>query len=146
MNKPLTLTVLLLVALTGCRPKQDMATEPKSDAVTATSANRDYIESHGLDGKRVLITGTYRLMNVNKRPGGEPVYIGRAYIELADGSTVILETNDAGIRPIEEQALLTDEVVVAEGILYAGCTAWGDGTEASIIGACLRDISRVAKK
>lgn len=97
------------------------------------------------EGLMVTIEGTYMELNVNKRSDRPPVYAGRAAVLLSDGSSVILDIDDAGIRNQKEIETFRDRVVRATGRFEPYCTAWGGGLEASIIGPCLRDITSIIR-
>jgi hypothetical protein len=79
-------------------------------------------------------------MNVQKRPNAEPVYVGRVYLMLEDSTTVMLETQDEGYRPKDEIELYRNQKVRVTGTYYQWCNAWGDGSQASIVGACIKEI------
>jgi len=93
-----------------------------------------------LDGKEVVVEGRYLEMNVQKRPNAEPVYVGRVYLMLEDSTTVMLETQDEGYRPKDEIELYRNQKVRVTGTYYQWCNAWGDGSQASIVGACIKEI------
>jgi hypothetical protein len=42
-------------------------------------------------GKRVLVVGIYRQLDIRMRPKGIPEYVGHAAIQLLDGHDVLLE-------------------------------------------------------
>ena len=61
--------------------------------------------------------------------------------------SVLLETGDDGIRPADEIATFRgQEVIVTAKGHDRSCTAWGDGSEASIVMDCLRGVISIRLK
>lgn len=126
--------MLVLIIGASCQTKSAL----KDDFVVKNSTD---FEAH--TGKKVVVEGIYRQMNVNKRVNGNPTYIGRAQLELSDGMFAMIETHDKGIRTPEEIALYEGKIVRVTGKIGLHCLAWGNGEVASIVGHCITDISEV---
>lgn len=97
-------------------------------------------------GQKVKIYGTYTEMNLSKRPGSKPVFGGRVNLILEDSSYVMMDCDNAGIRNQEEIEKWRDKNVVAIGLLKARCNAWGDGSQATIVGPCLVQIETILQQ
>ncbi len=97
----------------------------------------NYTQFKKHEGKEVTLTGTYKELNVNKRPGGKPSYIGRAYIQLTDSAAVLLETDEKGYRTDEEIAHMKGRIVEVTGTINDHCNAWGNGDMATIVAPCI---------
>lgn len=100
------------------------------------------IEPH--DQARVTVRGTYRLADVRKRQGGDPVYHGHAVVELLDGQYVFLEPtwSEAAIRTEGEREQFVGTEVEAVGILHRFCPT-PPTPAAAIISPCLTPVERV---
>lgn len=87
----------------------------------------------------LVVSGEYKELNVRKGRG-EPIYARRVFILSEEGSW-LLETDDLGIRPEAElEAFRGQRVEVKARIKRENCTAWGDGTAASIVMDCVQDV------
>lgn len=132
MKQFILLFLIGSISLSGCKPGE------KTKTVRVPVTDNAMFEEN--KGNIVTLIGTYEELNVNKRPGGEPTYIGRAMIRLSDGAYVLLETHDAGIRPTDEIAQMKGKKVKVKGTAELDCLCWGNGEMASIVGHCIRDI------
>lgn len=130
--------LMLIVSISACKSKKSASSNAESNILTTNRMPE-------LEGKEVIVEGTYLEMNVQKRPNTEPVYVGRVYLMLADSTTVLLETQDEGYRPKEEIEMYRNQKVSVVGTYYPWCNAWGDGSQASIVGACVKDIKSLEK-
>lgn len=102
-----------------------------------------YPETHIADFQRVRVRGRYQQMNLNKRVDGPPVYGRRVNLILSDGRYVMLNCDEEGIRPEEEVNRCEGKMVEVDGMWFSRCNAWGDGTQATIVGPCVRGVSEV---
>jgi hypothetical protein len=136
-----------MLLFTECKthktPDSSVTGTEKSAGIELHTGDSQKISALGLDGKKVVVQGYYRLINLNKRPGGEPVYGSRVSIEMPDSSYLLLETHELGSRSLEEQAQFTDQKVKIEATVHGFCNAWGDGTEQTIVGSCLKNIHQI---
>jgi hypothetical protein len=145
MNKSVLLILFFALAMEGCflmpgdryRPQDWMNMEYFPEVNSKTDVD-------SLDGKKVAVIGIYEQMNVAKRPGAEPSYIGRANVILSDSTYVMIESGDEGIRQKKEIKSFDGKRVRIEGTLYKRRNAWGDGTQATIVGACVNDITSIS--
>lgn len=93
----------------------------------------------------LMLSGVYAELNVKQRQDGKPKYVGRAIVKLNSGYSYLLETGEAGIRSNEEIERFRGKNVQVEARTSGEhCTAWGDGTEASIVSPCLRGIVQIS--
>jgi hypothetical protein len=107
------------------RPKPVVASEPPSTQATASAE----------------VVGIYEQLNVAQRAEAPPHYVGRVTIRQKDGHSVMLETHDRGVRTADEIAGFEGKRVrVKAAHAVDRCHGWGDGTQATIVGPCLRDI------
>jgi hypothetical protein len=114
------------------------------ETIVADMAEIETIDQAAAQGGRVVaVVGVYTPMNLNRRADSPPLYGDRIQLLLRDGQSVMLEAGDRGIRDAVEIERFTGRRVRAEGVFESDCLAWGDGTIASIVGPCLRNISRL---
>jgi hypothetical protein len=86
----------------------------------------------------VQVLGTYREVDIRKRPQGEPVYAGHAAVELDDGTLVFLTPpwGAQAIRTDDERATRRGTRVAALGMAVDSCPPDPSGG-ASIVAPCL---------
>ena len=89
--------------------------------------------------QKVTVKGRYTELNVSQKQT-QIKYIGRVKITLKDNHFVILETDKQGIRSKEEIEKYRGKPVLVIGTLYPNMYAWGDGSQATIVGPCLTGI------
>lgn len=107
------------------QPKPVVASEPSRTEATAS----------------VQLVGIYEQLNVAQKAGAPPHYVGRASIRQKDGRKVMLETHDRGVRTAEEIAAFEGKRVnVKAAHAVDRCLGWGNGTQATIVGPCVRGI------
>lgn len=94
------------------------------------------------DNQLVVIKGLYAELNVSQKTT-RISYVGRVKIVLNDNSFIILETDEKGIRSPEEISRFKDKQVMVTGTLHAQTYAWGDGSQATIVGPCILNIQTI---
>ena len=97
------------------------------------------------NGQKVWVVGRYEQINVNKRPNARPIYGSYVCIWLEDGY-VLLETHEKAIRATDEIERFKGQQVEVKGQLCAHCLLWGDGREASITGACVKEVEKIRER
>ncbi|RLB64506.1 MAG: hypothetical protein DRI90_04445 [Deltaproteobacteria bacterium] len=91
------------------------------------------------------MVGIYEQLNVGQKAGAPPHYVGRAVVRQKDGGSIMLETHERGLRAAEEIAAFEGKLVRVEAAQTADhCLGWGDGTEAAIVGRCVRGIVEIS--
>lgn len=94
------------------------------------------------DGEQVIVIGEYTEIDVAQHPK-RTVYIGRAALSLADGSSIALEVDDEGIRAKRELKTCKKKRVKVIATLHSSRQLWGKANEAAIVSPCLTDIQSV---
>ncbi len=116
--------IISLILLAGCKVKDDARTEV-------------FLK----DGTQQTFEGYYRLINLNKRPTGDPIYGSRAYVEVNDSVAIMIGSHDEGLRSEKEIERFKGKKVRIYGTYYQWCNAWGDGMEATIVMDCIHDVT-----
>ena len=72
-------------------------------------------------------------------------YVGRAVVRQKDGQAIMLETHERGLRSAEEIAAFEGKLVrVVAAHTEDHCLGWGNGTQAAIVGRCVRGIVEIS--
>ncbi len=149
----LVVGAIFLSLLGGCgapaapSPQAPMAAEAPLAPVPAPAQEpRPEVASPSTEAtSSVEVVGIYEQLNVAQKAGAPPNYVGRATVRKEDGRTVMLETHDRGVRTAEEIAAFEGKRVKVEAARADDrCLAWGNGTQAAIVGPCLRGIVHIS--
>jgi hypothetical protein len=93
----------------------------------------------------VEVVGIYEQLNVRKKAGAPPHYVGRAVVTQKDGQRIMIETHERGVRAAEEIAAFEGKLVRVKAAHTADrCLGWGNGTQAAIVGPCVRGIVEIS--
>ena len=125
--------VLAVFVASGCAGSQSRKTRPLRRL-------RDLAPAHG---KIVTIEGVYRRINLGAH-ANQTVRLRRAYVVLADGATVLVDTGSRGQRPTRELDKFAGKYVVLRGMFRRRCNAWGTGRRATLVAPCVRDVTIVS--
>jgi hypothetical protein len=102
------------------------------------------VDTERLDGKKVLLVGTYRQIDVRMRRKPPPVYRGHVAIVLEDGTEVLLEPvwKKTAIRPPDEIARFDNKAVRVLGTIHKVAPECPEPT-ANLLLPCMTDIESI---